>query len=61
MLRAFIARFIGYRVRIQWDARTITHRAGSFADALSWVRCYPADAAARITYRGRIVAIRGAR
>lgn len=60
MLRRIIVRFIGYRVRVDWDARTVVHRAESFADAIDWVRCYPADAAARITYRGRIVAIRGA-
>jgi len=36
-------RFAPFTVRIMGADRTYTHKAHSFADALSWAQQYPAD------------------
>jgi hypothetical protein len=61
LFKRLALRFAPFTVRVLSNDRTYTHRAHTFADALSWAQQYPADwGRVVITGRfGRAIAERG--
>ena len=61
LINRLALRFAPFTVRVLSADRTYTHRAHTFADALSWAACYPAHwGRVVITGRfGRHIAERG--
>jgi len=61
LFKRLALRLAPFTVRVLSDDRTYTHKAHTFAEALEWAACYPADwGRVVITGRfGRLLAERG--
>jgi len=61
ILRNIASTLAPFTVRVFSDDRTVCHKAHTFAEALAWAACYPADwGRVVITGRfGRLLAERG--